>query len=216
MNFRPRKEHELALLTDDELIAYIVAARDAGFADEARVAMGILAFRRLGDVRRRVAIKVPKADVDDVAMEVMASALKAAFAGECMGEFVSLLHTITDRRVADFHRSRKPQDDPLPEENAGDEDVWGRTLATDDFTVEIDLRAVADQALGELSSPHRAVVEHYVFRRETAREAAEAVNMSCGEELDRPMTEDNVHQIAKRFRDRMRELLDEARGSEDT
>lgn len=216
MSFEPRKEHELDRLPDEELIAYIADARDAGRNDEARRGLGVLANRRLGDVRRRVSLKVPTEDVDDVSMEVMTSALKGAFSGESVGEFVNWLHTITDRRVADFHRSRenKPDNVPLPEEHESEDDVWGDGATVEDFSGAIDLRSVVDQALGELGAPHAEVVELAVFQRYSARETAEKVNMSHAEELTTPMTEDNVHQISKRFRTRLKELLEQARGGD--
>ena len=213
MSFRPRPEHELDRLSDEELIAYIVAARDAGDFDAARTGLGILAWRRFGDVRSRARMKVPDPDVDDVAQEAMTSAVQAAFDGESMGEFVNLLHTITDRRIADYHRKRegKPANVPLPEEHEEAEEIWGDGATSEDFTGKVDLQSVINQALDELNPVHREVVELVVFERYTAKETAEKVNMS--EEMPNPpMTEDNVHQIAKRFRDRLRELLREARG----
>ncbi len=214
MSFRPRREHELDPLSDDELITYIVGARDSGHRDEGRAALGVLAFRRLGDVERRVRIKIPKADVQDVAMEVMTSAIRTAFDGQSVGQFVSLLHTITDRRIADYHRRPRLDTQPLPEENQESDDIWGEGAVDDDFTSEVDLRSVINQAMDELSDAHRMVVDLYVFRKETAKETAEEVNMALGDDLDPEMTESNVHQIAKRFRVRLKELLEDARGGE--
>lgn len=219
MNFRPKREAELDSLSDEELIAYIASARDSGHNDEARVALGVLAFRRLPDVRRRVLLKVPRDDADDVAMEAMASALKSAFAGSSVGEFVNLLHTITDRRVADFHRRRKPANAPLPEDHEEAEEIWGEGAISGDFSSKVDLQSVIEQTMEELSEQHRRVVDLYVFQRDSAKETAAEVNMSSGDALDTDaldteMTEDNVHQIAKRFRDRLKELLEDARGSE--
>ena len=82
----------------------------------------------------------------------------------------------------------------------------------DDFADEIDTESVIEQAMDELSGPHRAVVEFYVFEGLSAKETADQVNMSCKDELTQPMTDANVHQIAKRFRERLRKLLEETRG----
>jgi RNA polymerase sigma factor (sigma-70 family) len=211
LNFRPRKEHELDLLDDDALVAYIAAGRDAGHHDEARTGLGILAYRRLPDLIRRISMKAPAADVDDLASEVLASALKSAFAGEHMGEFVNWLHTITDRRVADAYRRNRPDEVPLPEEHEEAEEIWGEAAVTGDFTGGVDVRAVTEQLYAELGESHRAVVDHYVFAGFSAKETAEQVNMSFTD-LDPPMTEDNVHQIAKRFRDELRRRLDDESG----
>jgi RNA polymerase sigma factor (sigma-70 family) len=213
LNFRPKNEHELDRLSDDELIAEIVAARDAGDNDAARAALGVLAFRRYDDVRRRILIRVPREHADDVAQEVFISALKSAFDGTSVGEFVKWLQTITNRRIVDFHRARPDEPDlPLAEEEAGEEGGHGVRPAEGDFSGGIDTEAVIEQAMDELSEPHRVTVQLYVFEGHKAKETAEQVNMSCKELLDTPMTEANVHQIAKRFRERLRKLLADARG----
>ena len=83
-----------------------------------------LAYRRYDDVRRRILIKVPYEDADDVASEVFISALKSAFDGNSVGEFVNWLQTITKRRVAEYHRARPDEPDlPLAEENGGERDA---------------------------------------------------------------------------------------------
>ncbi len=213
MNFRPKNEHELDPLSDEQLIAEIVAARNAGDNDAARAALGVLAFRRYDDVRRRILLKVPLEDADDVASEVFISALKSAFDGTSVGEFVNWLQTITKRRVADYHRGRPDEPDlPLAEEGGDEKDAWGEHLADDDFADAVDTEAVIEQALSDLSKPHRAVVELYVFEGLSAKETADQVNMSSNDELAKPMTNANVHQIAKRFREHLRRLLEDARG----
>lgn len=147
-------------------------------------------------------------------MEVMTSAVRAAFDGKSVGQFVSLLHTITDRRIADYHRRLKLDTDPLPEENRESDDIWGDGAVDDDFTSKADLLSVIDQAMDELSEVHQSVVDLFVFDKETAKETAEEVNILFGGDLNTEMTDSNVHQIAKRFRVRLKELLDDARGDE--
>ena len=178
------------------------------------MALAILAFRRYPNVVRRVQAKVPAADVEDVAMEALSSAVKSAFDGTSVGEFVRWLHTITARRIADYHRSRPESTVPLAAESDGDDVSWGEDLVDDDFSDEVDTRSVIEQTINELGEIHRAVVEHYVFEGLGAKETADQVNMSHSDELTQPMTETNVHQIAKRFRDRLRELLAEDPGSD--
>ena len=213
MNFRRKNEPELDRLPDDELIAEIVAAREAGDNDAARAALGVLAYRRYDDVRRRILLKVRREDADDVAQEVFISALKSAFAGTSVGEFVNWLQTITRRRIADYHRARPDSPDaPLAEEEGGDEEGRGTVLPDDDPTDVVDTESVIEEAMSELSRPHRATVELYVFGGFSAKETADQVNMSCKDELTTEMTEPNVHQIAKRFRERLRKLLGDARG----
>ena len=67
----PLSEDELQKLSSDELIAYIRKATAAGRADDARSALAILCYRHYDDVVRRVRMRVPEADVEDVAMTAM-------------------------------------------------------------------------------------------------------------------------------------------------
>jgi len=211
LDFRRKTEHELDLLDDDALIAYIAAARAAGDHDAARAALGLLANRRLPDLIRRISMKAPASDVEDLAMETLASALRSTFDGEHTGEFVNWLNTICDRRVADFHRKPRLEQEPLPEEHEEAEEIWGEGATSSDFSDAADVRAVIEQLLAELSEAHRRVVELYVFEGYSAKQTADQVNMESPD-LNPQMTEDNVHQIAKRFRDELRGRLDDASG----
>ena len=56
--FRPQEEASLARLGDDELIAYVHAARAAAHPS-ARVALAVLVYGHWHNVARRVALKVP-------------------------------------------------------------------------------------------------------------------------------------------------------------
>ena len=118
-------ENELDRLDSDALIAYIREAHDAGKPDCARTALGVLVYRHFDDVVRRVRIKIPTSDVEDVAMNAVTSAFKSAFDGTAVGQFVSWLNTIVDRRIADYHRKPRAEEVPLPEEHVEAEEIWG-------------------------------------------------------------------------------------------
>lgn len=90
----------------------------------------------------------------------------------------------------------------LPDEHEGEEDVRRAVGISPDEAAAVDVQAVIDQARGELGVDHRRAIDVHVFEGYSAREAAKTVGNG--------MTETNVHQIATRFRRRMRELLDEA------
>jgi RNA polymerase sigma factor (sigma-70 family) len=203
---------ELDRLASDALIAYIRAAHDAGRPQDGQRALAILVFRHFDDVRRRVSIKVPRADVEDVAMEAVTSAIKSAFDGTAVGQFMAWLNRIVRRRIADYHRrlESRPDEAPLPEEHAEAEEIWGKTAASGDDTASVDVESVIDQVLGELNEVHRRVVELFVFDDRSARETVDRVNEDWGEELDPPMSIDNVNQIVSRFRKAMRGKLDDA------
>ncbi|MGI8805948.1 MAG: RNA polymerase sigma factor [Thermoleophilaceae bacterium] len=203
-NFRERPDRELERLSDEDLIEYIVGARDAARLDACNRAGAILVHGYWDIVVARCRLKVPPADAEDVAGQAVVSAITTfAFAGGSIGEFRGWLHTIVDRRIADYHRARerKPPPEALPE-TGGDEDAaWGVEPWEEGETDAIDVQSVVDQAFAELSETHQRVVELYGFEDLSAADAAEQIP---------DMTEANVHQIYTRFRARLRELLAEA------
>lgn len=197
--FRELRGHELTQLSDDRLIAYIVAARAAGETDAMTTAVRILTHGYYALVRMRVALKVPKEQVEDVTNDAIASAMTAVFDGQSVGEFRSWLHTITQRRVADFHRSREGRPDTVPLPGAGDDEPYGDELAVEFEGVAIDAQRAIDTAMGEMSDVHAEVIDLNVFEDLPAGEVAARLGLS----------DQNVHQIKSRFKKRVRELLDE-------
>lgn len=195
-DFRELPEHELQRLSDDELIAYIRDARDAGLSAAAGLGLEMLVFGHWPNVLRRASRKLPSHVAEDVAGNAIVSAITSAFHGESVGQFVNWLNRIVDRRVADELRSRKPTV-PLPEEHEGEDAFWGSAGAVADETGAVEVRLALEQALGELSDTHRDAVERFVLDGFPAAEVAEATGLS----------ENNVHQIASRFRKRLREIL---------
>lgn len=199
--FRPRSDLELADLDADGLVAHIRAAREAGDAGQARLALRMVVYTHLRDVERRVALKVPAEDVEEVAGAAFESAFKAAFDGTSVGEFRALLNRIVDRRVADYHRRRPPRRVPLVDGDGepGVESESGR----------IEVESAVEQALGELNPVHRAVVERVVFSADEPPAHVVAGEVNAALAPTPPMSATNVHQIASRFRARLRELLGE-------
>lgn len=200
--FRERSEHELALLTDDELIAYLRRARAAGSTAAARLALQLLVFGYWDALVARAALKVPRAAAEDMAATALESAIKSAFDGVSVGELRSWLHTILARRIAEHYRSKegRPRLVALISEHPEDEAVWGFEPSVDpaDGTV-VDVRRAVATAYAELSEGHRAVVDLYVLSEYSAAEAAAGTGEG----------ENNVHQIGSRFRKRVRALRDE-------
>jgi DNA-directed RNA polymerase specialized sigma24 family protein len=198
-NFRERKEHELYGLSDEEIIRYIRAAVDAGRVDAAKPALAVLVYGYIDIVTQRVRLKVPNVDVEDVAAIAVESAAASAFDGRSVGEFRRWLHTIVDRRIADYHKRRRLKQEPLPTEHLGDEQVWGDEPAVEFEGGTGDVRHALVCAFEELKPEHAEVVRLYLLGPHAAAEAAVRVP---------GMTEDNVHQIASRFQRRFRELLE--------
>lgn len=209
-SFRPLNDAELDRLDSDALIAHIRAAQDDGRPQEGERALAILVFRHYEDVRRRVSIKVPSADVEDVAMEAVTSATRSAFDGTAIGQFVLWLNRIVRRRIADYHRraQSRPDETALPDEHAEAEEIWGEAATSPDDTGAVDVQSVIDQVLDGLSPVHRRVVDRFAFEDLPARETADRVNEELGDELDPPMSVDNVNQIVSRFRKAVRAKLE--------
>lgn len=161
--FRHLPDLELQRLSDDELIARIREARDVGEFEAAKLALSVLVFGHMDNVTRRVALKVPAQDVDQVASSAMISAITSAFNGHSVGEFHSWLHTIVDRRVADYYRRGRLQQVPLPDEHAGDEAFWGQGPSVEDETGAIEVQNLVEHLLAQLGPAHREAVELAVF-----------------------------------------------------
>jgi RNA polymerase sigma factor (sigma-70 family) len=206
VNFQPLSDHELQPLADEKLIAYIQAARRAGDLAAARRGLAFLVFGYEREVKRRLSLRVPGHVVEDIAHDALVRAIAAAFDGSSKGEFRSWLHTIVDRSAADWFRrsERRPKAKPLPSEHADDDQVWGDEPVVDSETGWIELRMTVDEVFEELSQKHREVVALHVFGALSAREVCERIE---------GMTEDNVAQIASRFRAKLRSRLDPELGA---
>lgn len=215
-DFRALNESELARKSSDELIAYIRAADAAGDGAAQVRALSILVFRHTDDMKRRVMIKVPELDVEDVTMEAVASAINSAFDGTAIGQFRAWLNQIVARRIVDYwrKREREPEIRPLPEEHAEAEEIWGTAAVVGDPTGEVDVRSVIERALEQLNEVHRKVIELYVFEDCDAKETADEINKMFGghPDLKTAMTNDNVHKVKSRFSELVRELLEEEPG----
>jgi RNA polymerase sigma factor (sigma-70 family) len=158
------------------------------------------------DVKRRLSLRLPVHAIDDVAHDALVRAIAAAFDGSSQGEFRSWLHTIVDRTVVDWYRraERRPQETPLPSEHGGEEDVWGEEPSVDSDAAAVELRIIIDEVMDELSETHRRVIELHVFGALPAAEVCDRIE---------GMREDNVAQIASRFRARLRARLDPQPGA---
>ena len=126
MSFKPRPNHELELLSDEKLIAYLREASSAGHAPAGRRALAILIYGYAQNVERRMALRLPRWAVKDAAAEALVRAVSSAFDGASEGEFRKWLGTIVDRTAVDWFRKRerRPVETQLPSEHMGDDEVW--------------------------------------------------------------------------------------------
>lgn len=212
LGFREMKEHELVGLADEELIAYLVRARRAGNEAAAGLALSVFAYRHFEDLARVAKAKLPtRSDAEDCAQQALEGVLKTAFRGEVVAEALGLLYRILHRRVADFHRDRerKPPPAALPEEQDDEERHSADAAVEPDATGAIDVGDVAERCYQRRSEPHRMVIDDFVYNGYDGTETAERVN-NAFPELDPPMSEANVHQIAARFRKDLRRDLEDS------
>ena len=198
--FRPRSDHELQKLSDDELIAELRRAHAAGDAAAARLVLQVLVYGFWELVQYRVSLKVPQHDVEDLAGDVLVRAITSSFAGESVGEFRSWLNTILRRAIADYWRGCERTVDTRPLERDDPEDRGGPEPWEADGTGYVETQMLIAACLDDLSDDHRRVVEIVVLE---GRPADDAVGEVAG------MTRDNAYQIARRFRVCLREMLEQ-------
>ncbi len=200
IRFQTYDELQLHRLSDDELLACLRDARAKGELDGAKLALQILVFGYMEHVRARVALKVPEHAVDEVSGHALVSAIAGAFRGASKGEFRSWLHVIVDRRIADFHRAGRVEIVALaPEHDA--------VARLDDETSAIAAENVVRTTMAELSEVHRAVIDRYVFDGLSAEETSRELGRLFPALGNSPISPQNVHKIAQRFRDRLRLTL---------
>lgn len=196
----PLPEHVLDGLTDEELIAYIAAMRSRGNAEAAATGLGVLVFGHWENVRRRVALRVPAVEVEDLTGEIITSAVRSAFDGTSEGEFIVWLGTIVKRRIADFYRLRERR---LDTDSLDAIAEGGREPATDgeiDLGGYLEVQAVIVELLEARSEAHRRVIEIMVFDDLPASAAVAEVD---------GMTAANAYQVVTRFRAELRRRLAE-------
>ena len=187
---------------DEELVAYIADARDADKVEASREAMGILAWGYQDMVIAKVVAKVPREDVADVVMEVMASMLNSTFDGKVIGQFRAFLLKVTSRRIADFHRKREGNPDQLglADEHQGEEGVNTAIISSPDRTIDFEIRDLVEGVLATRSEAHRRIIRLY------APDIYGGEDMSAADTVERlaaegqSESESNVQQVFHRFK----------------
>lgn len=207
-------ESELALLGDDELVAQVAAAREAGDPVGAKMAAAQLAYGFEPLIKARVACRVPLEDVDDVAQESLVSIVGASFGGKVLGEFRSFLLTVVDRRIADYHRERgrRPVQARLP--GGEGEDAWGEEPAVEDASAPTAIRDAVERVLATRSHHHALMIRLYGPDAIDGEDLAAAeVAEEVRRRLDgREVSVANVQQVWHRFKI---DLADELTSGED-
>jgi RNA polymerase sigma factor (sigma-70 family) len=205
-------ETELAELDDSELIEYVVGARAAGAPEEAGMALKIFAFGMEEPVRAFVRSRLRDqgdSAVDEIVGRSLESSLGSieSLAGSTPQEARAFVFKIARRRIADFHRKGRPPVSSLDDDPGGTAPVPDGLRVADE-SGEVETSILIEELLAELRDDHRAVVELNVLSGYSARETADLVASRNGAGPDDSMTEQNVHQIASRFRKELRSRLE--------
>lgn len=213
-NFREFNDAELAKLSDEDVIAYVVRARATGRDDAAALAVQILAFaheqRLLGWFYTQIGSKGRQV-VEELTEITLASAMgsAASFEGEALPSFRAWLFRIARYRRADYFRKKRVDEEPFATDY-GDEEQE-REFGAGDPLGAIDDADVFNQAFEELNKDsHKLVVMLGLLYGFAHKDVAERVNRQFGEDSDDPMTENNVSKILSRFNKRLDQLMDEA------
>lgn len=208
MSLRKLPESTLAGLADEELFNHAMRARAYGDHDYARLCLQILAFRHWDNLVRFISVRAPIEDCPEIADRTVADAFKARFNGSSIEEFRALLYTIARRRRADYYRKGRIEADPLAEEHAGDDSVWGEVPHSAPDIGLVGLLELIGQSAEPLPPAHLRVLELGLISDLDSDTVATQVNEDFPS-LSSPMTSGNVDKIKSRFRKDLRQRLDE-------
>lgn len=209
-DFEPLPQHRLGDLSDERLVAYVAAAHAAGDAAAERDALGVLAFAWEPFIRAKVALKVPEQDRDDVVIAVQESLIRASFEGKVIGQFGAFLRTITQRRIADYHRELERRPEFAVIDGGGDDEGEGEvTPVAPDESGAVDFLAVVEAVLARREPMHQKVIRLYGpevagFMNLSAAEVKAAID---GDDSGDTVSVDNVAQIWRRFKVELEEEL---------
>lgn len=209
--YRRLTDVELGLLGDDELVAQIGIAREAGDLDGAKLASQVLALGFQDQIRIKVARKVPAQDIDEVAQEVLISLINASFDGKVMASFRAFMNTIVKYRIADYWRAqeRHPRQDPLPHEHGDDDDIWGGEPSTEDSSEEVAIRDAIARVVATRNPRHQRIIQ--LYGPELVEGGEDLSGAGVVERLDaegEQVTVDNVQQVWRRFKVDLKAELD--------
>lgn len=202
-DFSELADSAIIRMSDEQLLAYIAAARSAGAPGAATHGVRHLAFRHVDSVRARVQKKFPEHLVDDVTHDILVEAIASAFDGRTIKQFFAWLNTIVANQIADYWRGKKGKQLNFEKQavalDADQDDAPHDEPAAKDDDGIVELRDIVEALLEELSDSHRQVVDLRV-QGFSSKEVAERTGESVS----------NVDKIAQRFRDKLRARLEAA------
>jgi RNA polymerase sigma-70 factor, ECF subfamily len=92
----------LSVSSDEELAHLAKMGKQEAFT--------VLYERLLPSVYARVRFKIPEPDVEDITQEIFIAVLKSLHSFRGQSKFSTWIRTITNRKIADYHRSKQPDE----------------------------------------------------------------------------------------------------------
>jgi RNA polymerase sigma factor (sigma-70 family) len=145
----PKTVAEPSTQSDEEL----VLAAQQGDLD----AFNVLYERYLPMVYNRVRFTVPETDVEDVTQEIFIGVIRSLKSFKGDAQFSTWLRTLTNRRVADYYRSRNPAETELGTD-ISDADPSLEGLHVSANTGSIDDQIMLRRALRELPESYQDIL----------------------------------------------------------
>ena len=161
----------------------------------------ILVYGYERDVKRRLSIKVPGHVVDDLAHDALVQGDRRRVRrhlGRRVPQLAAHDRRPHRRRLLPARRAPPEGDDP-PQRARRRGGRLGRRAVVDSEAGAVELRIIVEEVLETFNEKHRLVIELHVFGGLTAGEVCDRIE---------GMSEDNVAQIASRFRAKLRARLD--------
>ena len=191
-------------MTDEELVDLIRSAQAEANEHAVQDAMWRLLDRYSGPVLGKVQGKLPAGTGRDeeIAQDVLEAAVRAVLAGKEIDSFRAWIFRVAANKIADFWRS--PEGQQIKLQRAAEEEDLPTNLPEEGIDSDdqdlFELEDIIEALMQELSDAHRAIVDRFVFDDRSAKDVAAELGESP----------DNVYQVAKRFREKLRKRLDDA------
>jgi RNA polymerase sigma factor (sigma-70 family) len=208
LTFRPKNDLELDQLDDDDLVQYVVAAREAGDADAFRNGVAMLVYRRERQFFWIARKKVPTdSDADEIVYEAFLGIIRGSFDGERTDQFFAWAFRILRNKIADFHRRKRLPSVSLDEFGKGGANGYEMVGSEDgDFTEVVDLMVLWESALARESVRDARIIE----LRKDGSPAKEVIEILIEEGVDGAgeVTVANVNTIFSRFKKKNRPIFE--------
>lgn len=208
-DFRKYRDYDFDDWDDERVLQHILSARAHGEHKYTAHVLRILIWRYWDKLVAFVKLRTPPEVADEIAEKALEGALGARFDGSAIEELRGLIFRIARNKIADYFRGRRQDTLPLPEEHLNDEEIFGPDLGYEQDHTEHPARWEAIKAEHETLQPrHQLVVWLCLIVGFDSDSAATEVNSQFPDEKP-PMSQNNVDQIKRRFKEAVKKRLDD-------